>query len=313
MGCSTCHVTHKTGEVGKREFDYHLTKATPTLCFDCHDASSADLKKAHNNQPFEKADCLTCHNPHESKGPKLQNTFVHAPFSDKDSCSSCHQPAENGKVVLTEKDAKTLCVTCHDEQAKHIETAKVQHPGAQGDCTDCHNPHAGKSPGFPKPDAVNVCLGCHTDQAEQHKKAHLHQPAFEQGCATCHEPHGGDNAKLLRASNINALCLECHGPDAQPKKLEAEHLVTIFDGKVKLPEAYFRGVPVLAVKYGRGHPVDKHPVQNQMEPTDVSKVRVEMNCKMCHQPHSSAQPNLLVKDQANNMAFCANCHKDLGN
>jgi predicted CXXCH cytochrome family protein len=89
--------------------------------------------------------------------------------------------------------------------------------------------------------------------------------------------------------------------------------VTIFDGKVKLPEAYFRGVPVLAVKYGRGHPVDKHPVQNQMEPTDVSKVRVEMNCKMCHQPHSSAQPNLLVKDQANNMAFCANCHKDLGN
>jgi predicted CXXCH cytochrome family protein len=31
----------------------------------------------------------------------------------------------------------------------------------------------------------------------------------------------------------------------------------------------------------------------------------------CHQPHSSAQPNLLVKDQANNAAFCANCHKDL--
>jgi predicted CXXCH cytochrome family protein len=29
----------------------------------------------------------------------------------------------------------------------------------------------------------------------------------------------------------------------------------------------------------------------------------------CHQPHSSAQPNLLVKDQAANMAFCATCHQ----
>ena len=26
----------------------------------------------------------------------------------------------------------------------------------------------------------------------------------------------------------------------------------------------------------------------------------------------SAQPDLLVKDQANNMAFCASCHKNLG-
>jgi predicted CXXCH cytochrome family protein len=312
MGCSTCHVTHKTGEVGKREFDYHLTKATPQLCFDCHDVSSADLQKAHNNQPFDKADCLTCHNPHESKGPKLQNKFVHAPFSDKDSCSSCHKPAENGKIVLTEKDAKSLCVTCHDEQAKHIETAKVQHPGAQGDCTDCHNPHASKSPGLAKPDPVNVCLGCHTDQAEQHKKAHLHQPAFQQGCATCHEPHGGDNNKLLRASTVNALCLECHGPDASPKRLETEHLVTIFDGKVRLPENYFAKVVRLPIKYGLGHPVEHHPVSDRMDPNDVTKVVKPLGCNSCHQPHASTQPGLLVKDQANNLMFCAGCHKDLG-
>jgi predicted CXXCH cytochrome family protein len=28
MGCETCHVTHKTGERGKQEFDFHLTKAS---------------------------------------------------------------------------------------------------------------------------------------------------------------------------------------------------------------------------------------------------------------------------------------------
>ena len=86
---------------------------------------------------------------------------------------------------------------------------------------------------------MTACLACHSDQAEQFKKAHLHQPAFGQGCATCHEPHGGDNEHLLRAKTTNALCLECHGPDAQPQKLEAEHLITIFNGSVKLPDDYF--------------------------------------------------------------------------
>ena len=35
-----------------------------------------------------------------------------------------------------------------------------------------------------------------------------------------------------------------------------------------------------------------------------------MTCLTCHQPHSSQQADLLVKDQATNMAFCDTCHKD---
>jgi predicted CXXCH cytochrome family protein len=309
MGCDTCHVTHKTGDPNQREFKYHLTKNAPQLCTDCHDPKDATIAKAHQGQPFEKADCLTCHDPHQSKSPKLMQAFVHAPFEGgKDSCASCHQPAKEGKVVLTQASTKELCVTCHAEKTEQIEKAKVQHPGAAGDCTDCHNPHAGKSPGFPKPDAVNACLGCHADQAEQGKKAHLHQPAFDQGCATCHEPHGSDNPRLLRASTPKALCLECHSQEATPKKLEAEHLVTIFDGKVKLPENYFAKVPTLPLKYGLGHPVERHPVFDIMDPADTRKVLKPLNCLTCHQPHSSIEPGLLAKDQANNTAFCDNCH-----
>ena len=158
---------------------------------------------------------------------------------------------------------------------------------------------------------MSICLDCHTDQAEQGKKAHLHQPAFEQGCATCHEPHGGENQHLLRTATVNALCLECHGPDAEPKKLEKEHLVTIFDGKVRLPENYMNRVVVLPIKYGRGHPIENHPISDVMDPSNLNKVLTPMNCLSCHQPHSSAQPNLLVKDQANNMAFCITCHTNL--
>jgi len=312
MGCETCHVTHKVGDPANREFAKHLTKNAPALCIDCHDTKDPNLAKAHQNQPFEKADCLTCHDPHQSKSPKLMQAFEHSPFESK-SCDSCHQPAKDGKVVLTQASPKAVCIACHEEQAKQIEKAPVQHPGAAGDCTDCHNPHAGKTPGFPKPDAVNACLGCHSEQADQFKKAHLHQPAFAQGCATCHEPHGGNNQHLLRARTADALCLECHGPERQPKPLEAEHVVTIFNGQVKLPEDYFskNKVVVLPLKYGRGHPVDGHPVRDVMDPTNITKVMTQINCLTCHQPHASAQPNLLAKDQVNNMAFCSSCHKDL--
>lgn len=313
MGCETCHNVHKVGERGQQQFDYHLTKAAPQLCMDCHDVKSEDLQKAHKGQPFGSANCVQCHDPHQSTQAHLMQKFTHPPFVGGD-CNTCHAPAKDGKVVLTQTDVKGICVTCHSDQAEKIDKAKVQHPGAQGDCTTCHNPHAGPTPGFVQPDPVKACLACHSDQAEQFKKAHLHQPAFQQGCATCHEPHGGDNVHLLRAKTTNSLCLECHGPDAPaPGKIEADHLITIFNGSVKLPDDYFakNKVVVLPLKYGRGHPVMGHPVSDVPDPTNISKVYMQMNCLTCHQPHSSAQPNLLVKDQVNNTVFCATCHKNM--
>ncbi len=306
MGCETCHVTHKTGEKGKIEFDYHLTKAPPALCIECHDPKDAGLIKAHQGQPFGTANCVQCHDPHQSRQAKLMQKFTHPPFADK-QCDTCHSPAKDGKIVLTQSDSKALCVTCHSEQAEKIDKAKVPHPGAQGECIACHNPHAGKTPGFIQPDPVNACLACHSEQAEQQKKAHLHQPAFDQGCATCHEPHGGDNNHLLRASETNPLCLECHGPDRSPEKLDAEHMYTIFGGKVKLPEDYFKNTPMLPLKYGMGHPTDQHPVTGPSLPGTPTSP--PMTCLTCHQPHSSQQANLLVKDQAANMEFCNTCHK----
>jgi len=310
MGCETCHTTHKTGEIGKIEFDFHLTKSPPALCIDCHDPKDANLQKAHQNQPFATANCVSCHDPHQSDAPKLMAKFVHPPFADR-QCEVCHAPAKDGKVVLTQADAKSLCVTCHDDKGKQIESAKVPHPGAAGDCTDCHSPHASREPGLPKTTAVDICLGCHSDIADLGKKPVHHQPAFVQGCATCHEPHGGGNDHLLRAKG-NALCLECHGADSVPQKLEAGHMLTIFDGKVKLPEDYFtkNGVVLIKLRYGLGHPVENHPVGDVMDPADITKVKTHLACLSCHQPHASAQPDLLVKDLRNNMAFCDTCHKN---
>lgn len=313
MGCDTCHAPHKTGERGNQEFDYHLTKSAPALCLDCHDPSSADLQKAHQGQPFGNANCVQCHDPHQSRQPKLMQQFTHVPF-EGGSCDTCHQPAKDGKVVLTQTEVKVICVGCHSEQAEVIEKAKVPHPGAQAsDCTTCHNPHAGKTPGFIQPDPVNACLACHSDQAEQFKKAHLHQPSFGQSCAICHEPHGGSNAHLLRTSTVDTLCLECHGPDSVPKKLDAEHVYTIYNGKVKLPEDYFEKnrVVVLPVRSGLGHPIEGHPIKDVTDPTDLTKTIQKINCMTCHQPHASTQAGLLVRDQVNSTEFCSTCHKNL--
>jgi predicted CXXCH cytochrome family protein len=310
MGCDTCHTTHKVGETGKPEFDFHLTKAAPALCLDCHDPKETSLQKAHQNQPFASANCVTCHDPHSSASPKLMQAFLHPPFADK-SCEMCHAPAKDGKVVLAQTEVKALCVTCHDDKAKLIESAKVQHPGAAGDCTDCHSPHASKYPGLPKSNGVEICLGCHSEQSEMMTtKKVLHQPVFSQGCATCHQPHGSQNVKLLRA-NGNALCLECHGPDARPAELKEARLITLFNGQVRLPEDYFakNKITILPLKNAKGHPTPSHPTEDIRDINDLTKITTPISCLSCHQPHAGNFRALLAKDQKPGLEFCRGCHK----
>ncbi len=83
MGCDTCHTTHKTGEVGKAEFDFHLTKAAPALCIDCHDVKDASLHEGSSRPAFRDRELHQCHDPHQSAVPKLMRQFLHPPFADK--------------------------------------------------------------------------------------------------------------------------------------------------------------------------------------------------------------------------------------
>jgi len=309
MGCGTCHVTHKVGETGKQEFDFHLTKAVPELCLGCHDTKDAKLVAAHQGQPFATATCTSCHDPHDSKSPKLLQKYLHPPFEEK-SCDTCHQPAKDGKVVLTQSDTRALCAICHDDQVKKIDTAKVAHPGAQGDCTQCHNPHAGKHPRFVQPNPVAVCESCHSDEAEIHKTQKvLHQPAFQQGCSVCHTPHGGEREHLLRAET-NQLCLSCHGPNAKGAPVAGSSDITILDGTVRLPENYLNQVFLLRLdENGRGHPQEKHPVGGVLDPTDPQKLRM-ITCLTCHTPHGGDK-SLLVPATNKSGSLCAQCHANL--
>lgn len=308
MGCDTCHTTHKIGPPDKRDNKFHLTKDAPALCLDCHDPKDEGLKKAHHGQPFAQADCLSCHDPHQSQKPKLAQYFQHNPF-ESGSCEVCHEAPADGKVVLTQKDVRSLCVTCHDKQAKEIETAKVPHPGAQGDCTVCHSPHASAYDRLLRPDPVSVCENCHADFAEMHKnKPVLHAAAFRDGCFTCHDGHGGDRTNLLRAEG-NALCLQCHSPNPQFKVDKDTGVVTIFGGAVRLPGDYFTRMPALDLRSGdtMGHPTSLHPVTAAIDRGDPDKKRA-MGCTSCHLPHAGEGPGMFVTNTALTAPLCNRCH-----
>jgi hypothetical protein len=56
-----------------------------------------------------------------------------------------------------------------------------------------------------------------------------------------------------------------------PQKL-SEHLVSIFNGQVKLPEYYWQGHGA-AHQIRRGHPIENHPISDVMDPSNLNKVR----------------------------------------
>ena len=75
---------------------------------------------------------------------------------------------------------------------------------------DCHNPHGTSQAKQLRTTSTQdiVCFKCHTDK--EGPFVYEHQPVKIEGCTSCHIPHGSSNPKLLKRSQINILCLECH-------------------------------------------------------------------------------------------------------
>ncbi|MFQ5695427.1 MAG: cytochrome c3 family protein [Terriglobia bacterium] len=96
LGCSTCHLTHKSEPEDAPAGVFHLIQAPPELCLDCHDVEDAALTEAHVQQPISRSSCTECHNPHGSAQAKLVNNFVHPPFAEK-ACDTCHEAPQEDK------------------------------------------------------------------------------------------------------------------------------------------------------------------------------------------------------------------------
>jgi predicted CXXCH cytochrome family protein len=279
-GCETCHTDHTPSSAAKAAMPY-LVANPPELCANCHDLAETKLRDAHRGQPFAKARCTRCHDPHASKNQKLIAATPHEPFA-KRQCESCHVAAVNG-VAKLKAETSAVCLGCHQNQKPH-----------GGSCVECHEPHASNRKFLMASPGASLCSRCHAAVA---KKEFVHEPA-KSDCTLCHNPHGG-----LRAEG-NALCLECHSVDSK-SKLEAPDRLTLFGGQITLPAQHFRDLKLLELTNDRGHPVANHPVLSKADGKTSA-----LSCLTCHNPHGADNSApMLVTESPTMTSLCQRCHK----
>ncbi len=189
QGCEACHgpgAAHiEAGGDKTKIFNFKgvSTKTISERCLQCHlygEEHSNFARSAHN---VNDVSCVDCHSVHAAKE----------------------------KQFLLVRSQPELCYTCHLEVKPQFDRP-FRHRVNQGlvDCTDCHNQHGGFVTRQLRSTAAQdaVCFTCHTDKAGPF--VFEHAPVKTEGCMACHVPHGSSNPRLLRRSQINLLCLECH-------------------------------------------------------------------------------------------------------
>jgi len=152
--------------------------------------------------------CQSCH----QYGVEHSNFNRTAHANNDVSCISCHsvhKPKEAQFLLV--KAQPDLCYSCHlDKRAEFKKPFRHRVDEKLVKCTDCHNQHGGFLTAQLR--ATNAqdttCFKCHVEKAGPF--VFEHAPVKSEGCVACHSPHGSTNPRLLKRSQINLLCLECH-------------------------------------------------------------------------------------------------------
>ncbi|HLW51555.1 MAG TPA: DmsE family decaheme c-type cytochrome [Candidatus Angelobacter sp.] len=188
QGCEACHGPGKA----------HAESADPDKIIRFPKLSSEESSKR----------CLSCHQFGEEHANFLRSEHLKNNVGCVD-CHSIHHAKVDRKLLRAAQPQ--LCYTCHLE-VKPDFSKPFHHRVNEGliSCTNCHNPHGGFLTHQLRATAAQdvLCFSCHTDKAGPF--AFEHGPVKTEGCVACHQPHGSSNPRLLRRSQVNLLCLECH-------------------------------------------------------------------------------------------------------
>jgi len=217
--CKDCHADQfKSFASGPHHATLNNKDVTKQGCETCHGPAKAHVESGGEkletlvrfkniNAEQASAQCLDCH-----QGGEHTNFTRSAHLKSNVGCTQCHS-AHTAKVKdgLLVASQPQLCYTCHVE-AK-AEFSKPYHHRVNEQlikCNDCHNPHGGFLQRQLRTTAAQdqICFTCHTDKAGPF--VFEHAPVKTEGCVSCHTPHGSINPRLLKRSQINLLCLECH-------------------------------------------------------------------------------------------------------
>jgi DmsE family decaheme c-type cytochrome len=190
QGCESCHGPGKDhvesgGDKSKIPLIQQLSsKKISETCLTCHQYGEEHSNFARSAHNVNDVSCLDCHSVHHAK----QKQFLLTKASQNDLCYSCHQ---NVRPEFN----KPFRHRVHENLVK---------------CSDCHNQHGGFVTRQVRPTTAqdSNCFKCHADKAGPFLFEHA--PVKTEGCMSCHAPHGSSNPRLLKRSQINLVCLECH-------------------------------------------------------------------------------------------------------
>ncbi|HLH30324.1 MAG TPA: DmsE family decaheme c-type cytochrome [Terriglobia bacterium] len=189
QGCEACHGPGKAhieggGDVTKIiRFPKLSSPDASRRCLDCHELGEEHSNFMRSEHQKNNVGCIDCHSVH---APQVERRLLKA--SQPQLCYGCHlnvKPDFSRPFHHRVNEGLVTCSNCHNQHGGFL-TKQLRSTAAQD----------------------QVCFNCHNDKAGPF--AFEHAPVKVEGCVACHSPHGSSNPRLLRRSNINLLCLECH-------------------------------------------------------------------------------------------------------
>ena len=256
--CSACH-----RGLAKASFAHKPVAAGQ--CLRCHQQLSGDHPLGKGSMGFivpkEKL-CVSCHTT------LLKKPNLHKPVA-LGQCTLCHVPHSSENKSLLKNPAPALCFGCHPKE--RFTGSHTHKPVADGNCLACHDPHQSDSKSLLRRPGAELCFGCHDRKIAAGKS--VHSPVGKGACLGCHAVHGSGFRKILKAdfpqelyrpfgTDAFPLCFTCHNPQ----------LVTA----VRTEKA---------TNFRNG--------DRNLHAVHVNKAGKGRSCKICHNPHASAQDRLI--------------------
>ena len=123
---------------------------------------------------------------------------------------------------VTSNTVNSTCMGCH-AGGDRMHWSGGPHELGNMACIDCHRMHNKNERLLRTTTQLELCTSCHLERRSDFNRPY-HHPVKEGQlvCTECHNPHGTLTPTLLRGSDVNETCYQCHAEKRGPFMWEHE-------------------------------------------------------------------------------------------